>query len=328
MTKRRRQPARREPPPGAHHRRRLHVCAEEVSMELAKVLRLVSLDLWEPRKREAGEAELRQAISYATDSLDRRQLLYENVLELVYTRANLALDYMKSLPLLLESDSMLAVRPMARATLEALARLDWHCEPDLSPEQRVLRAFVDFRKTFKKIDGRWQGLQARDDGADERREARFPMSKQHELLRSDIDEEIRRMAEIVAQNHGNRRRDESNKFKGPTLAVNEVLERALGGPTAVSSYSILSDSAHADACALALRLIRRCDSHRTYQLSHTPTLADHLMPVVDVVLLMFNTLLRMRVYWRIDAPYDDIASICGLLNRHITEHGADLVWDS
>ena len=52
------------------------------------------------------------------------------------------------------------------------------------------------------------------------------------------------------------------------------------------------------------------------------------MPIVDVVLLMFNTLLRMRAYWRIDVPYNDIDSICGLLNRNITEHGPDLVWDS
>ena len=51
MTKRRRQPARREPPLGTHRRRRLHVCVEEVSMELAEVLGRVSLDLWEPRAK-------------------------------------------------------------------------------------------------------------------------------------------------------------------------------------------------------------------------------------------------------------------------------------
>lgn len=255
-------------------------------------------------------------------------MLFENVLETVYTSANVALDYMKSLPLLLVSDSILAVRPMARATLEAFARLDWHCEPDLSPEERVLRAFVEFRKTFDKIDGRWQGLQASDDEPDKHREARNLMTKQSALLRSKTDEEIRRIAELVMQNHGKRRRDESKRFKGPTMAVNEVLERVHGGPTAVATYSVLSDSAHADACALALRLIHRCDSRRTYQFSHTPTLADHLMPIVDVVLLMFNTLLRMRAYWRIDVPYNDIDSICGLLNRNITEHGPDLVWDS
>lgn len=297
-------------------------------MELTEVLGRVSLDLWEPRAREESEAELRQAISYATDSPDRQQVLFENVLETVYTSANVALDYMKSLPLLLVSDSILAVRPMARATLEAFARLDWHCEPDLSPEERVLRALVEFRKTFDKIDGRWKGLQAPDDEPDKRREARDLMTKQSALLRSNTGEEISHIADLVMRNHGKRRRDESKKFKTPTIAVNEALERVLGGPTAVYSYSVLSDSAHADTYALALRLIRRCDSRRTYQFSHTPALAEHLKPVVDVVLLMFNTLLRMRVYWRIDAPYDDINSICGLLNRHITEHGADLVWDS
>lgn len=328
MTKRRRQPARREPPLGAQRSRRLHDCVKEVSMELAEVLGCVSLDLWEPRAREEGEAELRQAISYATDSPDRQQVLFENVLETVYTSANVALDYMKSLPLLLVSDSILAVRPMARATLEAFARLDWHCESDLSPEERVLRAFVELRKTFGKIDGRWQGLQAPDDEPAKRREARDLMTKQSALLRSSMNEEIKRIAELVMQNHGKRRRDESKRLKGPTMAVNEVLERVHGGPTTVATYSVLSDSAHADAWALALRLIHRSNSRRTYQFSHTPTLADHLMPIVDVVLLMFNTLLRMHIYWRIDAPYDDINSICGLLNRHITEHGADLVWDS
>lgn len=329
MAKRRRQPAHRKPPLRVHSSGRLHVLVEEVSKELTEVLSRVSLDHWEPEEKEACEAELRQAISCATDSPERQQVLFEkNVLGTVYTRANVALDYMKALPLLLVADSLLAVRPMARATLEAFARLDWHCEPDISPEERILRAFTDFRQTFEKISGRRQGLQTPDGDTDELRDARSLMSQQPPLLKSMVDEEIRRMAEIVSQRHGTKRCNESKKFVGPTKAVDDALERALNGPAAVSWYQIFSDSAHADAIALALRLIHRHGSRRTYQYSHTPKVADHLMPLAPVILLMFNTLLRMSVYWRIDAPYDDINSICGLLNRHVIEHGDAAVWES
>lgn len=328
MSKRRRQPARRDPPPQTHSSGGIHTGVLEVSSELTAALDRVSLDHWEPKHRDQGEAELRHAISLASDSPARRQMLFEMVLETVYMRANIALDYMKSLPLLLTSDSLLAVRPMARVALEALARLDWHCEPDISPEERVLRVFTDLNKTFGKVEGRWLGNRTLHDESEERRANVTFIGQQSELLRSTANEEIRRMGEVVERNHGTRRRNESKKFKDPTLAVDDALAQTVQGPAGASWYSILSDSVHADSNVLALRLMQRDESRGTLPFSHTPTLADHLMPVASAVTLMFQTLLRMDSYWRVSFPHDDINSICGLLYRHVTERGDDAVWCS
>ena len=325
MTRRRRQPDRRDLPPQARSIRHIHACIEEVSRELTAVLGRVSLDHWEPKRKEQGQAELRSAISYATDSPERRQMLFEQVLEAVYMRANLALDYMKSLPPLLVSDSLLAVRPMARVTLEAAVRLDWHCEPDLSAEERVLRAFAELNKTFVKIEGRWQGIRTPHGESDERREHTEFMTQQSALYRSTAVEEMNRMSEVVTRNHGSSRCNESKKFKDSTRAVDEALAQTVQGPAGASWYSILSDSVHADSNVLALRLSQQDDSRKTLQFSHTPTVADHLMPVASALALMFQTLLRMGGYWRIEFPADDFNSICGLLHWHVTERGDDAV---
>ena len=310
----------------------IHPCIREASKSLGDVLAEVAFDEWAPLDEVGGLEVVRNALKHVTSKPAREDQLFRLVFDIIYMRANISVDYMKALPMLLVSDSMYATIPLARVAMEAVALLDWHCEPGLSIEERLLRIIHDANSTWIKVAGRSGGNLKIPNLSHGQVVAMGADNERAELLLSTASAEIERIGNVVKSRYGRGKFRRSSSMPKPGPAVDAAAERmiqtyAADLPSGLGSlYTILSDSVHADPLIMST-MLRQTNFDETTRNSIDIITVGHLLaPVGGALAMMHQTFSRMETYWKLRFPYEEANECAWLIAEHTRKHWNEPVY--
>lgn len=324
--KRRRRSALRKAACERCDRPHIHPCIREASKSLADVLARIAFDEWVPLDEVGGLEVVRNALKHVTSQPAREDQLFRLVFDIIYMRANISLDYMKALPMLLVSDSMYATIPLSRVAMEAIALLDWHCEPGLSIEERLLRIFHDANTTWIKVAGRSRGNLKIPNLSADQVAAIGADNDRAELLLSTASAEIEKIGNVVKSKYGKGKFKQSSNMPKLGPAVDAAVERmgqafAADLPSGPGSiYNILSESVHADPLMMSTMLRQTNFDETTRNSIDIITVGHLLVPVGGALAVMYHTFSRMETYWKLRFPYKEANECAWLLAEHTRKH--------
>jgi len=303
-----------------------HPCLQPIARSLSELLAGVSLSVREPLERVGGIDVLHRAVERVTLDASRKYQLSDLVTRVVYQRATVAVDYMTAFPALMASSSRFGVQALARIAAESIALLDWHCEPVLSTEERLLRALRDAHSTWVKMSGRSeQDLSRSERSVSQRTQA----EAEHTRLKQRVDEssaEIARAEQVVAQTHSMANAKACRKIPNATRAVDSQIERIarehLGqndlGP--LPMYEMLSASVHSESLIMDKMWHRADVGAADARGRRSIGVEQLLMPLGCALMMMSDTFWRMGHYWKRSYPIESANECMELIDACTRDH--------
>lgn len=299
---------------------------------MSGVLAKTSFDTWAPLDEVGGLDAIRDVINLVTPDTARQDQLFRLVFDVIYLRANISVDYARALPALVVSGSMCGALPMARVTMESIAVLDWHSDPGLSTEERILRIFRDAHETWKKVAGRTEKLLTSEAARDAPKELPEYYRRRMKSLIDASSSEIAAVGQIVKASHGKTKFRSSNRFPDAPVIVNEAIERMLRDyaefdkPLPTSVYHDLSDSVHGDPLIMQTMLRQANFDDVTRSSIDIITVDRLLVPIWTALAMMCDTFRRMNSFWQLNFPFEAANECCWLMAENTGRHGNETIY--